>query len=85
MIRYVVMKDRSFGQPVYIASDEADAARYLDELQSEAMTNGNYERRNSLTLTIKQGRDYHCTYEVVRCESWEQDPVVLETQEQLAS
>jgi hypothetical protein len=62
--RFVVMDDVTMGRPVYVAVDEADAARWLDAreavLRKEGMT---IERHNSLTLSVTAPNRYK-TYRV---------------------
>jgi len=73
MVRYVVMKDRTLGTPVYIARDESDAAKFLDEVQlSVKNTSYKVERSNSLTLSIS-GHTEWSNYYVVKCKTWEVD------------
>lgn len=70
MTRYVVVKDTICGRPIYVASDEADAARFLDRIEKD--TTMKAERRNSLFLRLS-GSNHYDTYEVHAVPSWEPD------------
>lgn len=79
MKRYVVTEGSFSGKPVYVAKDEADAARYLDKIQRER-GGSSFERQNSLTLVLTGGSRYE-PWRVVAVESWEGDeePAIVDT------
>ncbi len=83
MIRYVVTDDTICGKPVYIAKDEADAARFLDKKEGEFKKKGQtIERQNSLYLRCTSHNNFQ-TFEVKACVSWEPDSVEVPFQEVL--
>lgn len=67
--RYVVLGDSFLGDPQYVASDEQDAANYLDEVESKARDEGkDTKRENSLTLRVTWPNGYK-NYRVIKCRS----------------
>lgn len=68
---YVVMRDQSFGKPVFVAASEAEAAAYLDEIAKAATAdNQDTERENSLTLTCRarDGKGNYVMFQVCACK-----------------
>jgi hypothetical protein len=73
-MRYVIVDDRMFGTPAYVAENEADAARWLKTVAADARAAGKEAtQRNSLQLSVREAGSSFKNYEVHQAPSWD-DP-----------